>query len=70
MQLMVLPGLTCLQVTLVTFPNPLPEVIGMPQDPTQPAGLDGGVMLINLPAMRESYEEIKVRRGAKPVAGT
>jgi hypothetical protein len=54
------------QVTLVTFPNPLPEVIGMPQDPSQPAGLDGGVMLINLPAMRESYEELKVKAGQAP----
>jgi len=47
------------KVTLATFSMPLPAKFAMAADPDSSAGLDGGVMLMNAPAMRESYEEFR-----------
>lgn len=45
------------KVTLAALSNPLPEQFSMATDATATGGVDGGVMLINMPPMRDTYEE-------------
>ena len=48
------------KINLGTFRLPLPETIGMAVDEYEASGVDGGIMLVNLPAIRETYEEFKL----------
>eukprot|EP00798_Chlamydomonas_sp_ICE-L_P007680 gene7680-840_t len=44
------------RVSVTSFDLPLPEILGLAQDQASPNGVDGGVMLVNLPAARQSYQ--------------
>ena len=48
------------KVSLAGFSLPLPESLGMASDPDVRTGVDGGVMLLNVPAMRETYDEFRL----------
>lgn len=49
------------KISLSTFALPLPELVGMAADThNSKHGVDGGVMLVHVPAMRDTYEEFKL----------
>eukprot|EP00798_Chlamydomonas_sp_ICE-L_P004103 gene4103-14204_t len=47
------------KVTITSFSLPLPEYFGLAFDPDSPGNVDGGVMLVDLPAARRTYPKLK-----------